>query len=76
MKLGANTVLFGGYELEIAFKYLAITGYDGIEISAIPGMSEHLVLGRWREIAPSALRARWVVTPLLSVDAVSLPSLS
>ncbi|MGC8668674.1 MAG: sugar phosphate isomerase/epimerase family protein [Chthonomonadales bacterium] len=52
MKLGANSVLFGGYDMETAFKYLAMCGYDGIEISAIDGMSEHLVLDRWREIAP------------------------
>lgn len=52
MKLGANSVLFGGYDLETAFKYLALAGYDGIEISAIDNMSEHLVLERWRDIAP------------------------
>jgi sugar phosphate isomerase/epimerase len=53
MKLGANSVLFGGYDLETAFKYIALAGYDGIEVSAIDGMSEHLVLDRWREIAPT-----------------------
>ncbi|GIV79742.1 sugar phosphate isomerase/epimerase [Litorilinea aerophila] len=52
MKLGANSVLFGGYDMETAFKYLALAGYDGIEISAIERMSEHLVLERWRELAP------------------------
>ncbi len=52
MKLGANSVLFGGYDKELAFKYLAMAGYDGIEVSAIPSMSEHLVLDRWQEIAP------------------------
>ena len=56
MKLGANSVLFGGYDMETAFKYTAMAGYDGIEISAIPGMSEHLVLDRWREIAPEIKR--------------------
>ncbi|MBM4459017.1 MAG: sugar phosphate isomerase/epimerase, partial [Chloroflexi bacterium] len=34
MKLGANSVLFGGHSLEIAFKYIALAGYDGIELSA------------------------------------------
>jgi sugar phosphate isomerase/epimerase len=53
MKLGANSVLFGGYDMETAFKYLALAGYDGIELSAIDGMSEHLVLDRWRELTPS-----------------------
>ena len=56
MKLGANTVLFGGHDMETAFKYLAMAGYDGVEVSAIDGMSEHLVLGRWREIVPEVKR--------------------
>ena len=45
MKLGFNSVLFGGYPMETAFQYAALCGYDGIEVSAISGMSEHLVLG-------------------------------
>jgi sugar phosphate isomerase/epimerase len=56
MKLGANSVLFGGFDMETAFKYIAIAGYDGIEISAIDSMSEHLVLDRWQEIAPEVKR--------------------
>ncbi len=53
MKLGANSVLFGGYPLETAFRMLAMAGYDGIELSAIDGMSEHLVLSHWQELAPA-----------------------
>jgi sugar phosphate isomerase/epimerase len=56
MKLGANSVLFGGHDMETAFKYIALAGYDGIELSAIDGMSEHLVLDRWREIVPEVKR--------------------
>lgn len=56
MKLGANSVLFGGYDMETAFKNIALAGYDGIEISAIDGMSQHLVLDRWPEIAPEIKR--------------------
>jgi sugar phosphate isomerase/epimerase len=56
MKLGANSVLFGGYDLKTAFEQIARAGYDGIELSAIDGMSEHLVLDRWREIAPEIKR--------------------
>ncbi len=56
MRLGANSVLFGGYDMETAFKYTAMAGYDGIEVSAIDGMSEHLVLDRWQEIAPEIKR--------------------
>jgi sugar phosphate isomerase/epimerase len=51
MKLGANSVLFGGYDMRTAFRHMAMAGYDGIELSAIEGMSEHLVLDRWQEIA-------------------------
>ena len=61
MKLGANSVLFGGYDMETAFKYLALAGYDGLEISAIDWMSQHLVLDRWQEIAPE------IKTPLSRV---------
>ncbi len=56
MKLGANSVLFGGYDLETAFKSTAMAGYDGIELSAISGMSEHLVLDRWQTLV-SDIRA-------------------
>ncbi len=56
MKLGANSVLFGGYDMETAFKYTAMSGYDGIELSAIGGMSEHLVLERWKELVPEVKR--------------------
>ena len=56
MKLGANSVLFGGYDMETAFKHIAMAGYDGIEVSAIGRMSEHLVLDRWQEIAPEVKR--------------------
>jgi sugar phosphate isomerase/epimerase len=51
MKLGANSVLFGGYDMKTAFEQIARAGYDGIELSAIDGMSQHLVLDRWQEVA-------------------------
>ncbi|MDP6107499.1 MAG: sugar phosphate isomerase/epimerase [Candidatus Brocadiia bacterium] len=56
MKLGANSVLFGGFDMETAFASIAMAGYDGIELSAIDRMSEHLVLDRWRSIAPEIKR--------------------
>ena len=56
MKLGANSVLFGGHSMETAFRCTATAGYDGIELSAIDGMSEHLVLDRWQELAPEIKR--------------------
>ena len=56
MRLGANSVLFGGYDMQTAFRALAVAGYDGVELSAIDGMSEHLVLNRWRELVPEIKR--------------------
>ena len=50
MKLGANSVLFGAFDMETAFKYVAMAGYDGIELSAISGMSERLVIDQWKEL--------------------------
>ena len=52
MKLGANSVLFGGHGMEAAFKYLAMADYDGIEISAIEGMGDRLDLENWKEAVP------------------------
>ncbi|MCL6633805.1 MAG: sugar phosphate isomerase/epimerase [Alicyclobacillus herbarius] len=42
MKLGVNTVLFGGYDLQTAVRYIKFTGYQGVELASIPGMVEHL----------------------------------
>ena len=72
MKLGANSVLFGGYDMETAFKYIAMAGYDGIEVSAIDSMSEHLVLARWQEIAPEIKRLAGVYN--LQLLAMEQPS--
>lgn len=52
MKLGVNSVLFGNWDVESAFKYTAMAGYDGIELGAIPQMADHLDLDNWREAAP------------------------
>jgi sugar phosphate isomerase/epimerase len=51
IKLGVNSVLFGGFDFATAAKYIKMAGYDGIEISALQGMCEHLELDRWREQA-------------------------
>lgn len=56
MLIGANSVLFGGHSMETAFKCLSLAGYDGIELSAIDGMSDHLVLSKWREVADEIKR--------------------
>lgn len=51
IKLGVNSVLFRDYDFATAVKQIAECGYDGVEISAIAGMCEHLELERWREQA-------------------------
>lgn len=56
IKLGVNSVLFGGYDFATAAKYIALAGYDGIEVSAIKGMCEHLELDRWQEQADDMKR--------------------
>ena len=51
IKLGVNTVLFGGYDFRTAMEHIKWAGYDGAEISAIQGMCEHLCLDNWRSQA-------------------------
>lgn len=50
IKLGVNTVLFKAYSLREAARCIKAAGYDGLEISAIAGMCEHLVLDNWRRM--------------------------
>ncbi|MGY4691035.1 sugar phosphate isomerase/epimerase family protein [Salibacterium sp. K-3] len=42
MKLGVNSVLFGGYDLRTAIEHIKFSGYEGIELASIVGMAEHL----------------------------------
>ena len=51
IKLGVNSVLFGGYDFATAAKHIKLAGFDGIEVSAIKGMCEHLNLDRWQSQA-------------------------
>ena len=73
IKLGVNTVLFGGHDLATAMKHIAWAGYDGVELSAIKGMCEHLELDRWREQADEikTLAAEHKLA-LLSMEVASL----
>jgi len=59
LKLGANTVVFGGESLRTALEHLKWAGYDTAEISALQGegafgdpLGEHLHLDRWEQEAP------------------------
>ena len=47
MKLGINTVLFKDFSLREVFSAVQKAGYAGVELSAIAGMCEHLVLDNW-----------------------------
>lgn len=44
IKLGVNTVLFKAFSFAEAARAIKLAGYDGVEISAIKGMCEHLDL--------------------------------
>ncbi len=69
MKLGVNSVLFGGYDMATAFQYVKACGYDGIEVSAIGKMSEHIVLDRWEETAAEAKRlSQEYELPILAME--------
>ena len=73
MKLGVNTVLFKDFSLREAFAAIAKAGYKGVELSAIAGMCEHLVLDDWQSQAPqiTALSKQYGLG-LLSMEAATL----
>jgi len=56
MLIGLNAVLFGGFDAETAFRCTAMAGYDAIELSALPGMAEHITFEGWRDEVPSLLK--------------------
>ncbi len=49
IKLGVNSVLFKKYDFATAAKAIKTAGYDGVEISGIGGMCEHLNLETWKK---------------------------
>ena len=57
IELGVNSVLLGNTDFATACTYIAAAGYDGVEVSAIKGMCEHLDLDRWQEQAADLRRA-------------------
>jgi len=73
IKLGVNSVLFQGHDLATAMQHIAWAGYDGIELSAIKGMCEHLDLANWRSQADAikSLAAGHKLA-LLSMEVASL----
>ncbi len=48
IQLGVNTVLFKAFSLREAARAIRLAGYDGVELSAIQGMCEHLDPMNWQ----------------------------
>ena len=73
MKLGVNTVLFKCVDVKTAMKAIKMAGFDGVEMSAIQGMCEHLVLDAWETQAPLVkAAAKEAGVELLSMEVASL----
>lgn len=73
IQLGVNSVLFKEFSFQTAAEQIAKCGYDGIEIAAIQGMCEHLVLDEWQEQAESIRQAsNDCGLALLSMEVASL----
>lgn len=73
IKLGVNTVLFGGFDLKTALTTIKAAGYDGAELSAIKGMCEHLDLDQWADqVKDIKALAGDVGLELLSIEEAAL----
>lgn len=48
IKLGVNSVLFKRFSFREAAQVISLCGYDGVEISAIEGMCEHLAPQKYK----------------------------
>ena len=73
MKLGVNTVLFKDFSLREAFAAIQKAGYDGVELSAIAGMCEHLALDGWQtQVAGILALSKQYRLELLSMEAATL----
>lgn len=73
IKLGVNSVLFQNHDLATAMQQIAWAGYDGIELSAIKGMCEHIDLDNWQTQADEIRRlAETHKLELLSMEVASL----
>ena len=72
IKLGVNSVLFKTVSFREAAEAIKKCGYDGVEISAIAGMCEHLNLSAWREQAAELRAIRdELELPFLSTEVAS-----
>lgn len=73
IKLGVNSVLFKGVSFREAAEAIKKCGYDGVEISAIAGMCEHLNLSNWKAEKAEYISIREALQlPYLSTEVASL----
>lgn len=72
IKLGVNSVLFKKYTFREAAEAIKKCGYDGVEISAIGGMCEHLNLADWKNQKAELIAIREELDlPFLSTEVAS-----
>ncbi len=72
MYLGLNSVLFKAVDFATACKLTAQSGYDGIEVSAIKGMCEHLDLDNYKAGNDIVSATQEYGLKLLSMELASL----
>ncbi|MDO8685734.1 MAG: sugar phosphate isomerase/epimerase [Clostridiales bacterium] len=73
VKLGVNSVLFKNQSFSEAARLISMAGYDGVEISAIKGMCEHLELDNWHtQVAVLRKAVRDTGLEFLSTEVASL----
>ncbi len=72
IKLGVNSVLFKAFTFREAAVTIKKCGYDGVEISAIGGMCEHLNLADWKNQKAELIAIREELDlPFLSTEVAS-----
>ena len=72
IKLGVNSVLFKTVSFREAAEAIKKCGYDGVEISAIGGMCEHLNLADWKNQKSELIAIRdELELPFLSTEVAS-----
>lgn len=72
IKLGVNSVLFKSVSFREAAEAIKKCGYDGVEISAIAGMCEHLDLSNWKSRKSEYIAIREELDlPYLSTEVAS-----
>lgn len=72
IKLGVNSVLFKAFTFREAAEMISRCGYDGVEISAIEGMCEHLKLSEWKLRKSELLSiSEYYNLPFLSTEVAS-----